>query len=418
MSDIDDRLAALDPAKGQPYHHPNLDGLISRITSQSVTATNHVWRRFQLKMAGALAASALLTVGAIAALQGAGTVLPLLALQSTSGGGAPSASAQPFLGTMQVYERYHFTAAPGLTPTTPTGASYQLQVPSDQSVEASRIAAIFGVTDSPLTISGDSQNTTITDPAGRSIDYENFGLPQWYFSLNSPVVAPATATDSSVALMPSHATLEDDVSLYLAKLGYGYTVSSPHFSTSTVVTANTDGSTEASMSTEVVIYTVDVEGIATDQLVEFSVDANNNVIYASGPAFGVSSTSNYSLQSPADGVAALNAEQQSRFLAHSSSSSTTSSGSSTYAGAGTSPTTPSGPPIVEVTLTSDSLWLEPYQLTNGTLWLLPVYHYVGQSTNVDGTASTSNWYELAVDPSYVQFNSNSSGSDTHGPINY
>jgi hypothetical protein len=157
------------------------------------------------------------------------------------------------------------------------------------------------------------------------------------------------------------------------------------------------------MNTETVTYSVDVAGIATDQPVEFSVDASNHVIYASGPAFSVNSTSNYPLQSPADGVAALNAEQQSRFP--SSTSATTSAPLA-------------GPPIVDVTLTSVSLALATYQLTDGTTWLLPVYNYVGVSSNADGTSSTSDWYVLAVDPSYLQVSSHSSGAGPHGPINY
>lgn len=419
MSDFDDRLAALDPAVGQPYRHPNLDGLITRITTQRVVARDHVWHRFQLKMAGALAASALLTVGAIAALQGAGTVLPLLSLQSTSHGGTALANPKPVFGVMAVYEEYHFTAERGLTTTAPTGLSYKLQIPSDQSTEAVRVAAIFGLVGPTLTISGSSSDTTITDSSGRSLDYESSGLPQWHYSLNTASVAPATASDSSSAVMPSHATLEGDVSTYLAKLGYGYTISAPNFSISTITTTNADESTQESMNTESVTYTVDVEGIATDQPVEFSVDSNNNVIYASGPAFSVDSTSSYPLQSPVNGVAALNAEQLSRFPSKSSTTRTTPSGSSTNAGTGaTTSTSPSGPPIVDVALTSASVLLEPYQLTNGTLWLLPEYKYVGGSTNADGTFSTSYWYELAVDPSYVQVSSNSSGVGTQGSINY
>jgi hypothetical protein len=304
---------------------------------------------------------------------------------------------------MALFEEYHFATGPGLTTATPTGLSFKLHVPSNQSAEALRVAAIFGVVGPTLTISGSSTDTTITDSSGRSLDYASSALPQWYYSLSSPAVAPATTTDTSNANLPSHATLEADVRGYLAKLGYGYNTSAPNFSTSTVTTTSADGTTQGSMNTETVTYSVDVAGIATDQPVEFSVDASNHVIYASGPAFSVNSTSNYPLQSPADGVAALNAEQQSRFP--SSTSATTSAPLA-------------GPPIVDVTLTSVSLALATYQLTDGTTWLLPVYNYVGVSSNADGTSSTSDWYVLAVDPSYLQVSSHSSGAGPHGPINY
>jgi hypothetical protein len=355
-------------------------------------------------MAGALAASALVTVGAIAALQGAGTVLPLLALQSAGHSAAPGA-LKPTLGTMMVRVKYHFTAAPGLALSTPTALSYELQIPSDVSTEALRIAAVFGVTESPLTISGNSSSATVTDPSGRSLDYESSGVPQWNYSLPSPPVAPATASDTSNADLPSHATLEGDVHGDLAKLGYGYSVSSPSFSTWAVTTTNADGTAQQTTSNESVTYTVEVDGIATDQSVDFSVDANNNVVYASGPAFSVTSTSNYPLQSPTQGVAALNAEQQNGSLSSSNASSTTS-------------TSPAGPPIVDVNLTSVSLSLATYQLTDGTSWLLPAYDYTGVTANTDGTSSSGDWYVLAVDPSYVQVSSDTSGVGTGGPITY
>ena len=404
MSDVDDRLRALDPAAGQPYRHPDLEGMITRITSQKVVAPSHVWRRFELKMASALAASALVTVGAIAALQGAGTVLPLLALQGAVHGAAPGSLKSTF-GTMEIRLKYHFSTGPELTPTPPVGLSYALIIPSDVSTEALRIAAIFDVTETPLTISGGGNGETITDSSGRSLDYESSGLPQWYYSSTSPPVAPATASDTSNANLPSHAALQSDVRNVLTKLNYGYGVSSPNFSTATMSTTSADGSTPVSINTESVTYTVDVNGVATDQSIDFSVDANNNVVYASGPAFSVASTSNYPLQSPAQGVAALNAEQQNGSPSNPSASSTTS-------------TSPAGPPIVEVTLTSVSLSLATYQLTDGTSWLLPVYDYVGQTINADGTSSSSDWYELAVDPSYVQASSNSSGVGTGGPLTY
>jgi hypothetical protein len=404
MSDFDKRLAALDPAAGQTYRHPDLEGMITRITSQRLTAPSPVWRRFQLKMAGALAASALLTVGAIAALQGAGTVLPLLALQSASHGAAPGALKSTF-GAMAVRLKYNFTAGPGLTPTTPTSLSYQLITPTDVATEALRVAAIFGVTKSPLTVTGGSLFATVTDASGGSVNYENTGLPYWNYSSSSPAVAPATASNSASATMPSHAILEGDVHDYLTKLDYGYTVSSPSFSTASVSTTNADGSTQESTNTETVTYVVDVEGAITDQSVIFSVDVNNNVVYASGPAFSVASTSNYPLQSPTQGVAALNAVRQNGSPSSSNASSTTS-------------TSPAGPPIVDVTLTSVSLSLAAYQLTDGTSWLLPVYDYASVTVNADATPSSGDWYELAVDPSYVQVSSSSSGVGTGGPINY
>ena len=38
MSDVEDRLAALDPAANQPYHHADLDAMITRIVATPARA--------------------------------------------------------------------------------------------------------------------------------------------------------------------------------------------------------------------------------------------------------------------------------------------------------------------------------------------------------------------------------------------
>jgi hypothetical protein len=76
---------------------------------------------------------------------------------------------------------------------------------------------------------------------------------------------------------------------------------------------------------------------------------------------------------------------------------------------------PSGPPIVNVTLDNASITLHTYQLTDGSLWLLPVYSYTGLITSADGSTSSGIWNELAVDPSYVHV---SGPGSSHGVINY
>ena len=71
MSDFDERLRAADPAAGMSYQHPNVDMMISRIEARAPLARRNVLRSFQLKMAGAATMAAVLTVGGIAALEGA-----------------------------------------------------------------------------------------------------------------------------------------------------------------------------------------------------------------------------------------------------------------------------------------------------------------------------------------------------------
>ncbi len=421
MNELEDRLAALDPAAGQPYEHRNLDAMIARVISQHSSPRTNLWRRFQVKMAGALVTSALVTTGAIVAIQGAGPALPLLAIQSIhSGQGFKSvASTHPgTYGAMQIYEVFNFTAGPGLTASTPTNFSYQLQIPSNAASEASRVAAIFGVTGTPAVTNGDGSNWTVTNASGSSLDYQNSAIPQWNYTSSLIQSAYANSSSSPSGNNPNHTTLEGDVQSYLAEMGYGYNLSSPNFSTSTIGTANPDGTIKTATSAAIVSYNVVVGGITTDQSLSFTVDTNNNVLYASGPAFSVGNSYNYPLQSLSAGVAALNAEQQNRFQG-SSTQPTPLSGSSVNPGSNdTGTTTPTGPPSVNVTLNSDSLSFQTYQLTDGTLWLLPVYQYAGTITGTDATSTTSTWSELAVDPNYIRISSTATAGGGHGVINF
>jgi hypothetical protein len=409
VSDFEDRLAALDPVAGQPYQHRDLDALISRITSRPATSKSRWWQNLQLKLSGTLIAGALVTAGSVALFQGPNVTLPVLALQATSGVDTPATSGSGYTGAMEIYVKFNFSAGPGLSATTPTNASYQLQIPSGGSAETSRLAQIFGISGSPVNTSGDGVDWSVTDSSGSSLDYANSGVPQWSYSASPST----TAMNSTLSDLPSQSTLANDVQHYLSMMGYGFSVSAPSFGTSSA----TDATSANSTSTEDVTYTVDVDGMSTDRSVSFSVDANNKVVNASGPAFNVASTTNYPLQSLAAGVSALNVEQQKKYPATSTPSTPSTSPSTDAGSSDTTSTTPTGPPIVDVTLNSDSITLETYQLTDGSVWLLPVYNYEGVERNIDGSSSTGSWYELAVDPTYVHVSENSS-SGGHGVVNY
>jgi hypothetical protein len=143
-----------------------------------------------------------------------------------------------------------------------------------------------------------------------------------------------------------------------------------------------------------VSYVVSVDGLSTDQNVSFSVDANNDLVYAQGPAFRVDPSTDYPLQSPLQGVSTLNETEHSKFSAASGSA--------------------SAAPIVQATLNSASLSLASYQLSDGTTWLLPLYTYAGTVVRANGASATGTWSEIAIDPSYVHI----SATDARGIVNY
>src|SRR5580704_17487868 len=91
MSDFEDRLRAADPAAATSYEHPDTDAMISRIMASAPRARRHVLRSFQLRMAGSVAIAAALTVGGIAALEGAAPSLAVFSLAAAKHSAAPQA---------------------------------------------------------------------------------------------------------------------------------------------------------------------------------------------------------------------------------------------------------------------------------------------------------------------------------------
>jgi hypothetical protein len=388
MSDINDRLVAADPATSNPYQARNLDEMISRIIAiPSGAARSTWWQRVQLRVAGALILGSLVGATTFVIVDN-GASLPILAIHNLAQHRPPTFGSSD---TKQLYEEIDFAPTASLSTSSSSSSSYQLQIPLGGATEAARVASIFGVSGTPHEGSND---WTVTSASGAALDYETTGLPQWYYSSSTPAIAPATALSSTTAAMPSHATLAADAQGYLVKLAYGYGVSSPDYSTSTTSTTTANGA-QSSQSQEEVSYVVTVNGLATDQSVSFSVDANNNLVYAQGPAFHVGAGTNYPLQSPVSGVSTLNATERATLP--------TSAGASAQ-----------GPPIVHATLNSASLSLATYQLKDGTTWLLPLYTYSGSVTQSNGTTSSGTWSELALEPSYVQI----SASVARGVVNY
>jgi len=447
MSDFDERLRAADPAAGLSYQHPNADAMISRIEARAPLARRHVLRSFQLKMASAVTMAAVLTVGGIAVLEGAGPALQVLTLSAAKASSphAPSsfgAASVPKGGMMRIYEEFDFSAGSSLSSTAGIAPSYELALPASASSEAARLAAIFNVAGTPVDTNNDGSDWTVTDTAGDTLDYENYGgVAQWYFN-NAPSNASSiTTTDGTTTAMPSNSTVDADLQGYLSQLGYGYAVIDPQYSSQTV-TASSPGQPDVTTNEETASYSVTIDGVLTDQTVDITIDSNNNVIEADGPAFSLMPPVNYPLQSPTAGVSVLEAQQQAEFppllsgtsdqgggaplpsgsaagAPSTSPASPPSDTTPTVPGDGTTTTTPSGPPIVNVTLDAVSTSLSSYTLTDGSVWMLPLYTYTGTVSNSDGSTYTGTWSTLAVEPAYVQLPISSSGGiNPGGPILY
>ena len=140
MSDLDHRLAALDPAANETYQHPDLDAMIARIVATPANASAR-WQRIQARFAGGLIAATLVTAVSLVLVQG-GPSLPVLAVQrALSAPSASFATAAP----MQTNRDVHFRAGSGLSASAPHTDSYELKVPSNPKTETAALAAVFGV---------------------------------------------------------------------------------------------------------------------------------------------------------------------------------------------------------------------------------------------------------------------------------
>jgi len=209
----------------------------------------------------------------------------------------------PNSNIMRIYEEFDFSVGPDLSTNSGTGAAYELQLPTSASAEDARIAAIFGVSGTPVDTNNDGQDFTVTDSSGDYVDYETYDtVPQWSYSVAIPQGADTSSTtsDGTTVPMPSQSTVNGDVQNYLSQLGYGYQVSDPQFSTSNNVVTS-PGQATVTTNEEQATYSVRSTD-SDDQSLDFTVDQNNNVVSADGPAFSAEPAVNYPLQSPAAGV--------------------------------------------------------------------------------------------------------------------
>jgi hypothetical protein len=394
VGDIEDRLRALDPAAHQPYHHADLDAMISRVTAVSLAPENRAWRNFKVKMASAVVASALITAGAVTAFT-TGPALAVLALAPqhvapTMATEATAPTYEQFESPMRLDQKLEFAAGPRLDSATPSSNAYLLSLPDIPSTEAIRIANVFGVAGA-TTLTGTNAIVTVNGSNAETLTYSDLNVPQW--TLSATTSAPLSDSPASaLAALPSNETAAKDAQRYINALGYNYGLSAPSFGTTTSSNTGASGA-KGSWSTVDVSYNVLVNGVATHMSVMFSIDATNTVVSASGPAFNVTSPTNYPLQSPTSAIAQLNAAQ------NRSSSNAASE------------------PVAKVTIQSSTITLSNFVTADGNYWLLPTYQFSGDVANTNGSQSTGSWSDVAVDPSYLSPSTPSSITITSGNIN-
>ncbi|HUV57793.1 MAG TPA: hypothetical protein VMV96_03190 [Acidimicrobiales bacterium] len=383
MIDVIERLAGADPVASAPYEHPDLTTMTARITAHRPARPGQLLRVFRLRMAAAVSATTLVMVGAIAILQSLAPGLTVLALGpvgkfATTVTGAPDA-------TMLVSARYHFIAGPAIDSAASSAPIFALSVPGNAAVEAARIANAFSVTGATLGQHDIGASVVVANGSGASVRYQvTAGIAEWTYANGTqapPRVVNANRTSSGFTLTPAGPTFVGAAQRYLDRLGFNYDVAPPLVSWTS--DPNLPVTAQPPLDRQVITFDISVAGTPTDLSVSFMFDPSGKLLWATGPDFGESSSTVYPLSSPRSAIAALDSQQ-------------------------------SGSATTNVTLMSGQLSLRPFELADGTEWLLPTYIF---STLASGPPSK--WWVVALDPRYLIPGAvPTSGRLTDGPVNY
>jgi len=404
MTDEFDRLRAANPATNTTYAHGDLAAVARRAEVPTPNAPTRFAQGFRLKMASAAMAATLLTSGGIAALESSSSPLPVLSLGAASPSTAPKSESLPTSGglsdskipggsqsSMRIWGTYEFSASDRLSSSPDQAPVYRVSGSSDPSGLTIDLAKALGIVDSAVAIKvthGDFGIPTTgyeyaTDHGTISVNAGRNGATSWYFS--SP--AAGVSSDSSLnvntiskrELVSWSKDLIDSLRFDLALGDATYSIYGDQGSVS---------------------YQVLVGGIATDMSVSVGFDKQGSVLWANGSVARFDRAGNYPLISERDGVDNLSSGGGLVPMTDQVAGGAGAASSDVIPVVGSDGVLT--PPVIKVLITSAKVQLSTQQMTDGSVWLIPLYSYTGTATNEDGTTMESTWSTIAVDPAYLK----------------
>jgi hypothetical protein len=428
MSDIDDRLRALDPFADAPYEHPDAAAMVERITQGS---TPRRPRRRLAAILGPLTVASAAGIATVGVLISAGSSPIQLASLHVTGahqaaGLVQSATPAPLrIAAAPVASTFTYgplttlpfgfdlaqadktlssgtSATLSFGPTTftylyelgsllpasaPPVDAYAAIAPKDPSRVLAAGAARLGLS-GPVT-KGAASTWQLGSEANPSqvgvavLDRSASGLLSFRY-LRGDLIQLASRCASGA---PSGAVDTDRLAMsttltgLLQTLGARYSIGDPTYTTawSRAGRAGCDG-------TVVMTSGVLVGGEPTDLSVQVAFDPSGAVVEASAPVFRSGSGAPYPLVSPARAAASLVASSVEGI--HRRSSGTPAVVQQDLNGSSSEWSTSSHLMVVE--LHPPSVGLEAFATTLGTTWLLPVYAFRGDGY-VQGAASQVDW---------------------------
>jgi len=312
MKSIEERLSDANPVASSTYSAASFQHLYATTLATRNEAARSVWRSFQLRVAASVGAVAVLMTGAVTALGGLGSDLPVLNFAAPMSAASHDASTMKVAGTSAMSIRptnYTFTGLDALSSATSSAPVYSLTAPSDLVATLTSVATALRVDIGTPMTSSTPGVVTSQGPATNGVSYSgdivaNNGYAAWGISRNdastSPLVGTTGATGGTGATGASGAVTSSDFINTAVGLA---TAASPGvtFGVASVVSGAGAGDTSITVP-------VDFNGAPTSLEDSFTFNAQGDIVSANGVSFTATALNTYPLQSPASAVSEIVAQ--------------------------------------------------------------------------------------------------------------
>jgi len=303
MKSIEERLSNANPVASTTYNAAAFQHLYVATLATRNEAARSVWRTFQLRVATSVGAVAVLMTGAVTALGGLGSELPVLNFAAPVSATSHARDALKLAGSGAMAIRptnYTFTGLDALSSATSSAPVYSLSAPSDLVATLTSVASALSVDiGTPMTSSTPgvvtSQGSTTNGVSYSGDIVANNGYAVWGISRND-----ANASGASGATVPSGAVTASD---YINTAVGLATAASPGVTFGAASVASVAGAADTTITVP-----VDFNGAPTSLEDSITFNAQGDIASANGVSFTATALNTYPLQAPASAVSEIAAQ--------------------------------------------------------------------------------------------------------------
>jgi hypothetical protein len=309
MKSIEERLSDANPVASSTYNAASFQHLYGATMATRNEASRALWRTLQLRVAASVGAVAVLMTGAVTALGGLGSQLPVLNFAAAGTGSTEHHPAMKFAGAEAMSIRptnYTFTGLDALSSATSSAPVYSLSAPTDLVATLQSVGQALNVAIGTPTTSTTPGVVTSQGPTTNGVSYSgeitsNSGYAAWGVSRNDTNVSPlagttgATGTTGANDPAASASFINNAVALAHA--------TSPGLNFGAATVTSSAGAPDTSISVP-----VDLNGAPTSLEDSFTFNAQGELLSANGVAFTATVVDTYPLQSPASATSEITAQ--------------------------------------------------------------------------------------------------------------